>query len=365
MLFGVTKLDHQSRVNFIINTLFFITVFVVIYFCVNYVFSWFLPFIIGLIIAFCLKPVIEFLSRHLPLPKKLCAIVSILLVIVLLGALLWFAGTRLLVEAGDFFAQFPEIYSSNLEPAVSKISDMLLQSMAKLFPTAADATMRLLSSISESFESIILSLSSSAVSAITEIIKDVPSMLVTLGFSIVATFFISMDYSNIVSFLARQIPKRHRTLLFDIKDFLVHTVLRMLRAYLILMLITFAELSVGFLIIRLDYAIPIAALIALLDLLPVIGTGGIMVPWIIIEVIRQDYTLALGLSVIYLIVTVIRNIIEPKIIGDQIGVHPVVALAAVYFGLKTMGVMGMIVMPILAILLKWLCERGHLRIYQP
>ncbi|MBC8569454.1 sporulation integral membrane protein YtvI [Zongyangia hominis] len=357
-------MDHQSRVNFIINTLFFITVFVVIYFCVNYVFVWFLPFIIGLLIAFCLKPVIEFLSKRLPFPKKFCAILSILLVFSLLGVLLWFAGTRLLVEAGDLFAQFPEIYSSSLGPAVGKISDLLLNGMAKLFPSAADATLRLLTAISESFESIILSLSASAAATITEIVKDVPSMLVTLGFSIVATFFISMDYLNIVSFLARQIPERHRTLLFDIKDFLVHTVLKMIKAYLILMFITFAELSVGFLIIRLDYAIPLAALIALLDLLPVIGTGGIMVPWIIVELIRQDYQLALGLSVIYLIVTVIRNIIEPKIVGDQIGLHPVLSLVAIYFGLKTMGVLGMILMPILAILLKWLCDKEHLKLYQ-
>lgn len=188
-------------------------------------------------------------------------------------------------------------------------------------------------------------------------------MLVTLFFSIIATFFISMDYTNVVSFLARQIPKRHRALLFDIKDFLVHTVLKMIKAYLILMLITFAELSIGFLIIDLDYALLIAAMIALLDLLPVIGTGGIMIPWIAVELFRQNYNLALGLSIIYLIVTVFRNIIEPKIVGDQIGLHPIISLVAIYLGLRTMGVMGMIFMPILAILIKWLCEKEHLKLY--
>ncbi len=361
--FEVTNLDHQSRVNFIINILFFITVFVVIYFCINFVVPWFLPFIVGLLIAFCLKPIIAFLNAKLPFPKKFCAALTILLVFSLAGGILWFAGTRLLVEAGELFAQFPEIYSTSLEPVVSKITDMILQLMSHFFPSTADATMRLLTSISESFETIILNLSSSAVESITEFVKNIPSMLVTLFFSIIATFFISMDYTNVVSFLARQIPKRHRSLLFDIKNFLVHTVLKMIKAYLILMLITFAELSIGFLIIDLDYALLIAAMIALLDLLPVIGTGGIMIPWIAIELFRQNYNLALGLSIIYLIVTVIRNIIEPKIVGDQIGLHPIISLAAIYLGLRTMGVMGMIFMPILAILIKWLCEKEHLKLY--
>ena len=88
-----------------------------------------------------------------------------------------------------------------------------------------------------------------------------------------------------------------------------------------------------------------------------------MIPWIAIELFRQNYNLALGLSIIYLIVTVFRNIIEPKIVGDQIGLHPVISLAAIYLGLRTMGVMGMIFMPILAILIKWLCEKEHLKLY--
>ena len=155
-------MDHQSRVIFIINILFFITVFVVIYFCINFVVPWFLPFIVGLLIAFCLKPIIAFLNAKLPFPKKFCAALTILLVFSLAGGILWFAGTRLLVEAGELFAQFPEIYSTSLEPVVSKITDMILQLMSHFFPSTADATMRLLTSISESFETIIFNLSSSS-----------------------------------------------------------------------------------------------------------------------------------------------------------------------------------------------------------
>ena len=125
----------------------------------------------------------------------------------------------------------------------------------------------------------------------------------------------------------------------------------------IIMSITFVELSIGFTIIGLDYAFIIAFCIAIFDILPVLGTGGIMLPWAVITAIRGDIPLALSLLAIYVVVTVIRNIIEPKIVGAQLGLHPVVTLVSMFVGTQLFGVLDFLI-PICLSLLRHLNETG-------
>ena len=136
------------------------------------------------------------------------------------------------------------------------------------------------------------------------------------------------------------------------------TVLKYIKSYMILMVITFVELSAGFLILGIEYAIGLAALIALIDLLPVLGTGGVLIPWLIINIILGNYGLAISLLVLYVVITVIRNILEPKIIGQQIGVHPLAMLVSMYVGLRLFGFVGVFAMPILLVVIKGFRESG-------
>ena len=108
----------------------------------------------------------------------------------------------------------------------------------------------------------------------------------------------------------------------------------------------------------------IALLISVFDILPVLGTGGIMIPWVVIDVILGNYSLALGLLVLYLIITVIRNIIEPKIVGKQIGLHPVITLASMFVGVQLLGVWGLFGFPIGLSLLRHLNDTGTVKIFR-
>lgn len=136
--------------------------------------------------------------------------------------------------------------------------------------------------------------------------------------------------------------------------------LKYVKGYFILMVITFAELSLGFTFIGVENSFLVAAVIAFLDLLPIIGTGGVIIPWIIIEMLLGNLNFALKLSILYLIVTIIRNIIEPKTIGNQLGLHPLIMLICMYIGIKAFGVVGMFVFPVAAVLLKQLYNSGNL-----
>src|SRR5699024_9383370 len=120
----------------------------------------------------------------------------------------------------------------------------------------------------------------------------------------------------------------------------------------------FVELAIGLSIIGVDRAVLIALGIAVFDILPVLGTGGIMLPWAAIRALAGDYRMAISLFVVYLIITVIRNIIEPKIVGQQIGLHPVVTLISMFVGLQLFGAVGLFGLPITLSLLRNLNDNG-------
>jgi len=130
------------------------------------------------------------------------------------------------------------------------------------------------------------------------------------------------------------------------------------------MCVTFVELAVGLTILGVSGAPLIALGIAVFDFFPVLGTGGIMIPWIVLEILRGDFTLAIGLAVLYAIVSVVRGFIEPKIVGGQLGQHPLLTLCAIYAGFQLMGFLGMVLLPIIAQILVSLHRSGVLRLWR-
>ena len=170
---------------------------------------------------------------------------------------------------------------------------------------------------------------------------SLPGLFVKLLMMIISTFFIALDYDRIASFFVRQLSENGRTIFWEIKDYVTGTLFVCIRSYAIIMSITFVELSIGLSIIGIENAVMIALLIAVFDILPVLGTGGIMIPWAVITAIQGEYKLAIALFAVYIVVTIIRNIIEPKIVGSQLGLHPVATLASLFVGAQLFGAVGL------------------------
>ncbi len=131
------------------------------------------------------------------------------------------------------------------------------------------------------------------------------------------------------------------------------------------MLITFVELSIGLLILRVNNAIPVALGVAVFDILPVLGTGGIVIPWSLVSFLTGNTFLGVGLLILYAVITIIRNFIEPQVIGDQLGLNPIVSIISMYLGFVWLGVGGMILMPISVQTLLTLQNKGVMRLYKP
>jgi len=129
------------------------------------------------------------------------------------------------------------------------------------------------------------------------------------------------------------------------------------------MLITFIELALGLSVLRVEGAITIAALIATIDILPVFGTGGVVIPWAIIELIKGNTPFAIGLAVLYVIITVVRNILEPKMVGKQIGLHPLAMLVCMYVGVKLFGFIGLFALPVALVMVKHLYENDKIHFF--
>ena len=180
---------------------------------------------------------------------------------------------------------------------------------------------------------------------------------------VISTFFIAIDYEKIVTFCLRCLSGNTRKVVLQIKDYVVGTLFVCIRSYALIMSITFVELSIGLSIIGVNRAMLVALLIAIFDILPVLGTGGIMIPWAILTALGGNMPRALALLVVYVIITIIRNIIEPRIVGKQIGLHPVLTLMSMFVGTHLFGVVGLFGLPILLSLLRYLNDAGTISLF--
>lgn len=212
---------------------------------------------------------------------------------------------------------------------------------------------------------------SNGISGVYSVVKNIPSILIGVVIGIIAWILFTKDYKKVVKFIKLQLPDKHKNLLSETKKIFSSTILKMCRAYGLIMFITFCENFLGLTILNLigvmnnSYVFVIAIGIAVFDILPVAGSGGILIPWALIALVSGNVGQCVGLLILYAVITVIRQYIEPKIVGDSLGVNPLVTLAGLYFGLKLFGFMGMFIVPICVMTLKAFNDVGRIHLYTP
>lgn len=339
------KVDNRKA--FLINIIFFITVLLLIYFIIKYALVWFLPFVIGFGIAFILKPLIRKISNKYSLNSKLVAGVLVTLFYLTVGALLTVGIIKISVGLKDLFMSLPDLYVNRIEPSIYEIVDKIEKSVDNLDPTLVEG----ITDIAMSFAKSILSLLTNMSTGFAKVVSSVPSIFIIFIFSIISSYFIAMDYNLITTFITRQFSKKVSSTIFEVKNQIVGTIFKLVKSYTILISMTFVELSIGFIILRIENPLQIAFLIAIVDILPILGTGGILVPWSIISFIKGDLYLGIGIAILYIVTLIVRNIVEPKLVGKQIGLHPLIMLICMYIGIKLFGFLGIFILPLLLIIL--------------
>ena len=357
-------MNTEKKRAFIIDILFVVAVVAVVWLCLRYLLNWLLPFVIAFVIAYISQRPIRFLARHTRVSNR---VVSVIFVLLIIGAALFalvFLIYRVMLELSTFFNQIPAWLQNGVTMLHFYLTDAT-EGLASFFPEeVSEQLAALLVNLSNSMVGEIGSISSKAVTWLASKAAGIPNILVTFVITIVACFYICLDFENIASFIRTQVPERYRALASNAKATLINGILHMGKAYLILMTITFVELAIGLTILRVDYSITIAALVAVVDILPVLGTGTVLIPWVLISVIQGQYGMAIGLGVIYVVITIMRNILEPRLVGQQLGLNPVVTLIMMYVGLKILGLPGMFLFPIVMIILKASQDAGLIKIWK-
>jgi sporulation integral membrane protein YtvI len=194
--------------------------------------------------------------------------------------------------------------------------------------------------------------------------------LIAVVITLVASCFMTTEFPKVMQFFRLQVPERRRNDLDRAKVLLKSSLGKMGKAYALIMLVTFIEMSLGLTVLRLigvfqsNYIIMIAAVTAIIDIVPVLGTGTVLLPWAAYSLITGSFGMGIGLLVLYAAITVIRQVIEPKLVAGQLGLSPIVTIAALYFGLKIFGVLGMLITPVLVIMLKLLNDEGIIHLWR-
>lgn len=354
----------EKRKNFLINLGYygFITLAAVV--LLKYILPMIAPFAVAFVIASLLQGPIRFFRKRLHLPHEAAAVLAVLLAYGLISGGLSLLGIRAVGGLMDLIRLVPNLYYTHVLPFFSDILQNLeavfIRMDADLVAVLDNLGNELIVTLGQKMSE----LSVVAMSFVTDVASSIPGLFIRLVLMVISTFFIAIDYERLTGFCLRQLSGSYRNLFFQIKEYVAGTLLVCLRSYIIIMSITFVELSIAFSIIGLQHAMLVAFCISIFDILPVLGTGGVMGPWAVLALLQGNLPLAIKLLLIYLIITVIRNIIEPKIVGGQLGLHPVVTLCSMFLGLQLVGGVGVFGFPIGLSLLRYLNDHGVIKIFK-
>lgn len=311
-----------------------------------------LPFAIAWLIALLLQPAISWLTRKTGLRRGVVSIALLLLLFAGGSALLYYLGGRMILELSDFGRQL-----GGRADEISAFFDRFEGWIVQKLPMLAALEPETISGLGgDLLKDALTALSSKLTAAAGSILMKLPRFFFVLVIFLMASFYLCADFERVSRYLSSLLPMSAVRKLGKLKRLVFSTTLRYLRAYFILLLITFAELLVAFLLLRIEYALTLALLLALLDALPAIGVGTVLLPWALISLLLGQPGRAIALVVIYVIVTVVRQVAEPHIVGAQLGLHPLASLAAVYAGYKLAGIVGLLFAPVAAILLRGLLD---------
>lgn len=337
-----------------LSAIFKILLVIFLIFLFSRLWKYVVPFIIAYFLASLIEPVVKFVEKKIKIPRKIGTIFSILFILGLISSILAFLISRLIKEIHNVYLSI-EINMGSIEEFFVRIIDQINGFYIQLPDQVTDIINQGIKNITNNLQAILRPIADLAQIPI-QIALYLPQILIFLIVTILATYFMSSDKNTIIKFLELQIPTNWLNKSKDITKNVFSAFFGWLRAQLILTSITFTELLIGMLILNVNNALLLALLIALVDVLPVLGAGTVLIPWAIINLILGNTKLGLSLALLYVIILFVRQLIEPKILGKQIGVHPLFTLAGMYIGLKIWGVAGMFIGPLSIVALKYLFE---------
>ena len=316
---------------------------VVAFIVVRYLFLPLLPFFIAWGVAFVVRPAALFISKKLKLPRRLVsALLAAVAILVGLSAVVAL-GVWGISAAWRFLSDFAK------DERLFELLERIANPISAIFGDGEGAA-RLEEYLGDTLKGAISSVLSTLVDILTAVVTRVPGVLFFILVTLIAAVYFAIDIERINAFVRRILPKRVGRALVRLKDSFLHVGVRYIRSYLILMSITFVIMLAGFLILRVKNALFLALVISLLDILPLIGVGTVIVPWSIFQLVFGSPVVGIGLIVLLIVHEITRQFAEPRIVGKSLGLHPIVSLVLLYVGYSLFGFFGLLITPVVGIL---------------
>lgn len=350
----------EKQRAFIIRILYYIILLGAVYIAIKFILPLLMPFVIGLIIAMTFRPSIDFLEKKFKIKRIIVSVVLLLLFYGVIGVIISFAGIRIVVFVKDLVSKLPALYENAILPALEALTNDLVA----YAPGIEIYLENFMNDLSSSIVSTLKEASSTILSLITGFAGYLPSLLISLVFTIVSSFFFTIDYYRMGNFIMKQFDGSKKDMVVRLKANVIGTLGKFVKAYASIISITFLELSIGFWILKIPTPFFFGFLVALVDILPILGTGGVLIPWAIVYFLLGKTNYGIGMLLLYIVITVVRQSIEPKIVGKQIGLHPIVTLLLMFVGVQLMGLLGLLLLPIIATILVKLNDEGAIHLFK-
>ena len=351
----------RRRARFVGDCILWLAGLTLLFLFIKFALPLFSPFLFGFLLAFLAARPARWLAAHTRLRQNALQIGVVAGVYLALGAAVYFGGAWLVVWAGDFFSHLPDLYDRLVRPVLDQIQAGVASMSGAFHGQAAAEIGALLQSVGDCISGWLSAASRWALGCVGRLAASLPGAFVWCATAVLSSLFFAWDYPLVTGVIARCTPRSLRQTAYQVKDCLQRSVWCICKSYLILMAITFGELLVGLWLLRIPHPFSLALLIALVDLLPVLGTGAVMIPWGAFLLLSKNYTLGISILLLYVVISVLRSILEPRILGGQTGLHPIVTLMGIYVGGKLLGFAGILLVPLLLTVVYELYRCGILK----
>lgn len=336
-----------------------------IYLFFKYVLKCIIPFVIAFLLAFITRKPVNFLCNKFKFKKTFAVFAVNASVVGLIFSLLYYICGKILSELGVLITH---ITPERIEGFSNRISLGIFNFTNSFLPSFSQSINYWVSVFLKNFDTFATNTAKNMLPYLADtlinIFSKLPGVFLFTGVTLISFFYISNDYKTVTRFFTSQFSSKHLKFLSEIKEQFLTTVFGILRAYFILMLMTFLECLAGFSVLGIQYATLLAFITALIDILPILGAGTILIPWGITNLVLGNYRLGLSIISLYVIIIVIRQFAEPKILGGFVGLHPLATIISMYFGIKLAGISGLFLFPLAVVIIKNLNESGSIHLYK-
>lgn len=341
----------------VINLLIFIVVALCFIFLVPPLLGYFMPFVVGAIIAWVSNPLVRFFEKKLKVRRKMGTAVVIITVIALVVIFGYLLGAWIIDQAVGFLTEWPQMWAG-IQREFLAMADRLAVLISYLPEDIKETLMSLKVNLDGHLGDMVSDISVPTFEAVGRFAKNLPMIIVSIVMCLLSSYFFIAEREFISVTLPKYLPRSFAAKWRLILDSIKRSVGGYFKAQLKIEVWVYLLMVAGFFILKFDYVFLIALGIAALDFFPIFGTGTVLIPWAVIKFFNADYFTFVGLLIIWGVGQLVRQIIQPKIMGDTIGVHPIPTLFLLYVGFRVAGVLGMIVSLPISIILMNLYQAG-------